>query len=426
MNLYEYQNKGAAFLAARTRALLADDMGLGKSAQAIRGCELAGFKKPFVICPASVRENWRREFDLFSTEKIVPRVASFDELVRGPSKFKNIDFDLLIVDESHYLKNPKTKRTRAVLGAGGLAHKASSVWLLSGTPAPNHAAELWPMFKAFGATDLDYNAFVNRYCNSYEFKPYVFQISGTRQHRIPELKAMLAPFMLRRKKEDVLSDLPPISFNDIAISRKANIHQKLTPEIKADFERLEEVFEEAYSGGEYDEETMLRLLEMQAGSVSSLRKYCGWAKVGACAELIKEELDSNAYKKIVIFGVHRDVIGTALDALKAFKPVSITGSTPAKDRQAIVDRFQNDDACRVFLGNIRAAGTGITLTASNQVFFIEQEWVPGENAQAAMRCHRIGQSLPVFVRFAGLAGSVDQKIAYALARKSRELSQIFG
>lgn len=422
VKLYEYQKTGVDFLSSRRRAYLADDMGLGKSAQAIRACDVAGFRKPLVVCPASVTENWKREFSLWSERRTVPVVVSFDMLVRRFPDYQRGGFSNLIVDEAHFLKNPQAKRTVAVLGTGGVAHQTKATWLLSGTPAPNHAAELWTWLRTFGATIMSYDQFVARFCHSYEFKPHVYQIAGTKTERIGELKAMLAPYLLRRKKSEVLTELPPISFNDIAVTRRAFLHHHLTLEIHKEMERIEHLID-----GESDltDDEIIRLLEMTAQSVSSLRRYCGFSKVRGVAELIKDELSSGAYQKVVLFAVHRGVIEALSDSLSEFSPAVITGATPTGVRQSLVDRFQTDPASKVFIGNIQAAGTGLTLTAASQVLFVEQEWVPGHNAQAAMRCHRIGQKDPVFVRFASLSGTVDQKIAAALARKTRELSEIF-
>ena len=129
--------------------------------------------------------------------------------------------------------------------------------------------------------------------------------------------------------------------------------------------------------------------------------------------------------KIVLFCVHKDVINSLERELKHHHAVTLYGGTPAAKRQNRVTRFQNDKACKVFIGQVQAAGTAITLTASHHVLFVESSWVPAENAQASMRCHRIGQTKPVNVQFVSIANSIDQRIQRALMRKTKDLADLF-
>jgi SNF2 family DNA or RNA helicase len=228
MTPFPYQIEGAKFLATAKRALLADDLGLGKSAQAILACDEVGAQHVLVICPASVRENWKREFAKFSAAGIKPVVQSYNN-----ANAINTDpppgdmWDALILDESHYLKSKDAKRTKAIFGpkcdgVGGLVERAKHVFLLTGTPAPNHAAELWPMLRAVmpesipSATGrpMPYWSFVSRYCrtrdNGFGIKPV-----GTKNHE--KLREAMSPFVLRRKKKEVLKDLPPIRFDTLAV-----------------------------------------------------------------------------------------------------------------------------------------------------------------------------------------------------------------
>jgi SWI/SNF-related matrix-associated actin-dependent regulator 1 of chromatin subfamily A len=126
----------------------------------------------------------------------------------------------------------------------------------------------------------------------------------------------------------------------------------------------------------------------------------------------------------VLFAHHREVIEGLQAGLSGH--VSITGQTPASSRGFIVDTFQNDPHARVFIGQIQAAGTGITLTAASDVLFVESSWVPAENQQAAMRIHRIGQKNACLIRFATLAGSIDEQIQKAVARKTADITALLG
>lgn len=447
LSIFEYQKIGADWLASKNHALLADEMGLGKSAQAITAADKVNALRVAVLCPASARINWLREFDKFSKLKreftlVQSRtnaewkesvVCSFDLVEHIPSKK---EFDLLIIDECHFLKTPTTKRTIEILGKNGLVHRCKKVWALSGTPAPNHPGELWPILYIFGLTTLKYESYIKKFCNSYVFSNRI-QVTGAKEKAIPELKKILAPAMLRRRKEDVMQDLPPIHYGDIVVEP--------TPvdlEITSSFshfvypvDRSNELYETLNKQAKLVDLSFstinaystdgARALEALATSVSTLRRYNGVQKVKAVVELLTEELSSKAYQKIVVFAIHRDVIEGLREGLRKFKPVTLYGGTPPERRQRNIDSFQKNKAKRVFIGNIQAAGTAITLTAANQVMFVEQDWVPGNNAQAAMRCHRIGQTKPVNVRFVGIADSIDEKISHILRRKTAELTKIF-
>jgi SWI/SNF-related matrix-associated actin-dependent regulator 1 of chromatin subfamily A len=169
------------------------------------------------------------------------------------------------------------------------------------------------------------------------------------------------------------------------------------------------------------------MLEAMAKSVSTLRVLTGWQKVPEVLKLVKRELTDGEYDKIVIFAVHKIVVEQLREGFKKLKehPVHIWGNTPPAVRDHRVKRFQNDPSCRIFIGNIQAAGTAITLTAAHQVLFVEQSWTPGDNIQAAMRCHRIGQTRPVLVRTVGLENSIDARVTDLLRRKSGMLCRMF-
>lgn len=452
VELYAFQEIGAEWLAGKTHALLADDMGLGKTPQAIRGADRIGANRILVVCPSVAKINWQREFARFGEIKREFKVIqtkkdkwepgaslifSFDMAGDVLSKLENSPpYDLLIVDESHYLKSLDTKRTRAVLSKTGLIHKAKCGWFLSGTPTPNgYISELWPILFTLGVIKTSYSRFVELCCKGYLFRGR-FVITGTREERIPDIKRMLSQIMLRRKKVDVLPELPEITFQEIQVAKGA-----VDIELQASFtqyvfpvDRREELVarlesEEAAIATVVerlgDSEAAMQALEAMSKSVATLRRYRGLQKVEAVVALLKEELESNAYEKLVIFAVHRDVIEGLRVGLIDFSPVTLYGGTEENRKQINIDRFQKDDKTRVFIANIIAAGPSITLTRAHNIVFVEQDWVPGNNAQAAMRCHRIGQKNAVLVRTISLDDPIDERISNALKKKTRQLLQIF-
>lgn len=426
MDLFAFQNVGAEWLSDRKHALLADEMGLGKSAQVIAAADNLMLKKILVLCPAIARLNWDREFRKFSlfTRKIhvasdsseaLPTnqsiITSYDLAVRFAAKgwWHEKRFDLVVLDEAHFLKSLEAKRTREILGTKGasIGRLADRLWCVTGTPMPNHPGELWVMLKTFGRTKLSYYSFLHRYCL---FKDDKFSVLGANPKMIPELKELLRPIMLRRMADEVLKELPPISYNAYPIERGP-----WTP-TDEDLEKCKASIAQLHG-------LVLtpQLLEALSPSLATLRRITGMQKIGPTTQIVSSELENGLYQKIVIFGIHRDVIAGIAKSLAKYNPAVITGDTSPLKRQEEMDRFQNDPNCHVFAGNIIAAGTSITLTASNQVLFVEQDFVPGNNAQAALRCRRIGQTRPVFVRYLEIADSIDSAIARVVARKTQDI-----
>lgn len=456
--LFPYQVDGAKWLATKEQALLSDEQGLGKTAQAITACDLIQADRILVVCPAAVRINWGREFERFGqlqrectvvlksrqppgetgvTAVSYDMIAS-DESLR--SKMKAQQWDVLILDESHWLKERSAKRTKAIYGHAqhkGIAASAKRVWRLTGTPAPNDASELYTHLKSAGIIKQSYWDFVFEFCDGFD-SGFGFKITGHKN--VPKLKELLGQFMLRRKKEEVMSQLPPITFSHITVERTQvqldpyfyeNWRTVGATQFMRNMENTDKAVKLALRAAEGEHglggsvTDRVKLLESLATSTATLRRYIGLAKLPRTMEILTQELIDNPKLKLVLFAVHKDVVECSRDALKKFHPVTLYGGTPTEKRQRHIDRFQNDPTCRVFIGNILAAGTGITLTAANEVVFLEADWVPANNAQAAMRCHRIGQTRPVRVRFVSCAGSVDEDVNRTLLHKTRELAKIF-
>lgn len=431
IDLYPFQDKGASWLANKGIAILADEMRLGKSAQAIRACDLVNAEAVLVVCPATARDNWRREFQKFSVTSIFPEVISYEQLTRSfdwkqeppRSAYTQLRWDVLICDESHFLKEPKSKRTHAVFGMGGVARSSNRVWCLSGTPAPNHVAELWVLLHVTGRTALAYESFVDQYCNSYEIENRR-QITGTKTNMVSQVRSMLNPIMLRRTKAEVLPELPPMHYGELFVEEvNISFPENLREDLDYEREKLSRLLDLHTRKSNSDKELM-DILEVMAQSVSTLRRYMGLQKaIGACLQ-ISQELEEKVYEKVVIFAIHTQVIDIVRQAFP--QAAVIVGATPAKLRQGEIDRFNRDPKCNVFIGNIKAAGTAINLSAADHIVFIEQDWVPGNNAQAAERCNNMQRLDSVYVRFTTLADNpLDEKITQVLKRKSAELSMIF-
>lgn len=396
--LFAYQATGAAWLAAKSRGLLADEPGLGKTAQAIVAADAALADKVCVLCPASVVANWRREIERWSLGLWDYTVLSYDAATRRGLPVA----DTYILDEAHYLKSLSAKRTKVCLGPTSPLHDAARVWALSGTPAPNHVGELYAWLAFFKAHEgLSYRKFLDRYTN-WKMTDFGPKIWGNKKDAMPALKAILEGVMLRRLKRDVAQDLPAVRWGDISLAGNVG----------------------SFDNHLANDILISDTLPSEDEHIASLRRAVGDAKAPALASYLADELESSG-EKIVVFAWHKSVLDALEAALAKFGVVRIDGATPAAKRQGIVDRFQGDAGCRVFLGQIIAAGTGITLTAASNLIFAEMSWTPGDNAQAAMRVHRIGQTQPVLIRTATLRGSIDEAVNAVLARKTRALDQLY-
>lgn len=464
MKLYPYQWEGAKWLADRERGLLADEPGLGKTAQIITACDLVKAKQILVIPQANMRIGWQREFSTFSmwghdvtvfanTEQFEtgPRrgvnIINYDLLVRGfekdsfrfrPVMKKWLDpiWDVTAGDEAHGLKERESLRTRVVLENRGIHGRSDRLWLATGTPMPNHPGELWTLLCAMGATEMDYKEFIARYCEMGKHGYSIGQPVGSREDTADELNKLLGSVMKRRYKALVMPQLPPIRVDDFPIPEaKIKIEQFFEDalgdkngtmsKIREQQDFITEVWQRAIgTGGKMTMLDMIKVLESCGPSVALYRRWLGAVKASAFLPILEDELKNKALDKVVIFAHHKQVIAFLRAKLKNYNPQVLDGSTPAALRTKAIDTFQNDPSARVFIGQTIASGTGITLTAAHEVIVLEPDWVPANNAQAIMRCHRIGQKKPVRARFVRLADSLDDYISDTLARKTREIVRI--
>lgn len=422
LNLKPFQLEGAAFLAARTRALLADEPGCGKSAQLIRACELVDAKHVRVVCPGVGIEHWRREFSRWWTDarRPVVEVLSYDDARRlaqgGASKMAFVRADVLVVDESHMAKNPGAQRTVAVFGKGGLGHFADRIWCASGTPAPNNASELYPMLKAFGAIRMDYDTFRNYFC----IVDAMGKVRGNRPDRVAELRAILLSVSLRRRKVDVLPELGAVDVQEWFVEpNPAFIPDGTRPEIAAQEQELRRQL----SGKSFED-----MLAALAGDkeFATLRRYNAMLKAPAVFEQVKFEVENGLLDKVTIYGYHKEPLKALEQRFNAagIGAVLIYGDTPARERDALIEGWKKPDGPRVNLSSIIVAGMVLDYTAAHQGIMLEMDWVNGNNQQAMQRMHRQGQAKPVTVRVA-VGSEIDEIVSTVLVRKAKDFFDLF-
>jgi SWI/SNF-related matrix-associated actin-dependent regulator 1 of chromatin subfamily A len=448
-----YQKAGIAYAMARQNTLIGDEMGLGKTIQALGLIATdPSIQNVLVICPASLKLNWRNEtrkwlirpMDVTVINGRWPErvsgvvIANYEQIQKHRTQIDAVSWDLLIVDEAHFLKNTKAQRTAAVLGKWDRDETkriapiaARRRVFLTGTPIVNRPIELWSLVRALDPKGLgaNFKRFTERYCNAHH-NGWGMDYSGARN--LPELQAKArAAFMVRRLKADVLTELPPKRRQVIVLPAPQGEAATAISEEMAAVARHEETMIRLRAAVELSKasedprdyaDAVSRLSEAARAAfteLSKLRHKTALAKLPMVVEHVREALDSD--EKLVVMCWHIDVV----EALAREFPgcAVVTGETAVDARQGEVDRFQTDPACRLFIGTIRAAGVGITLTASSHVVFAELDWVPGNLSQSEDRCHRIGQRNNVLVQHLVLDGSLDARMAHVVVAKQDVLDR---
>lgn len=446
-----YQRAGIASALKRRNVLFGDEMGLGKTIQAVGLINAdVTLTKILVVCPATLKRNWYNELskwltrDLrigfgeskwFHPEATDITIVNYDILAKYQDRIRAIEWDLLICDEAHLLKNPKTKRTRSICGIDDYTArkeecdvlppvKARRAIFLTGTPIPNRPIEGFPLFHFLAPDEFrSFFGFAKRYCGA-DSNGFGFDPSGA--SNLPELQDKLrSTIMIRRLKADVLKELPAKRRAIIEIPAINGASAAVAAEADA-FEAHEErlaslrVAVELAKASDDPADYDAAVGALKAGAsvafteISRLRHDTAVAKIPYVVEHLRDIVEAGS--KVVVFAHHKDVL---LAVAKEFgdKAVLLYGDTAMDARQAAVDRFQRHPECLVFVGGILAAGVGITLTAASHVVFAELDWVPGNVTQAEDRCHRIGQHDCVLVQHLVLEGSLDARMATVLVAK---------
>ena len=442
-----YQKAGIEYASKKGSALFADEMGLGKTIQAIGVINTKpNVKKVLVICPATLKTNWKRELSKWlvnddlrnavsvvgskiglSTSDIICDVMNYDLIAKKAATLALVEYDYIIFDEAHYLKNEKSKRTEEALKI-----KSKNFFALTGTPFLNNPFEIFTIANKLDPVAFkSYGSFGYRYCSGHFQK-----VDPDSLKNLDELQSKLKEAgMIRRLKKDVLGELPDKVHSTLAIpTDSSNSDFKFA--IRAEGQFIEKSFKEYNSiltalskikkrTDEYSKKLEeLRAMKTEFRSqISRIRRETAIAKAPIVAEYLQEAVESQG--KVVFFAHHADVLDIVQNKLTAagIKAVRVDGTMSQKARQASIDGFQNGDA-QVFIGSIRACSEGITLTASSTVYFGEMDWTPAKMMQCEDRCHRIGQKNSVSVINVVVENTIDDYIASTLANKRIVISKL--
>ena len=432
--LRDYQRSGYEWLARLSHwglgGCLADDMGLGKTVQAL-GILIDRAKggPALIVAPTSVGTNWQRETNRFAPE-LNPKlyrdhdrqhiietagpgdliIASYQLLQRDAERFASRAWQTLVLDEAQFIKNFQTKTARAVRNI-----EADWTVALSGTPLENHLGELWSLIRTVSPGLLgSWERFRKQFAEPIE--------RGRDADRLQALSRVVRPFILRRTKKEVLTELPPRT----EVVRLAELSEEERK--RYDAARLAALSElTSDSQGENDQQQRIRVLawltRLRQLSCHPRLVDARWQESSAKLDLFMEivdELREGEHRALVFsqFVQHLTIIREALDKV-GIRYQYLDGSTPAAKRQDAVDAFQNGEG-DLFLISLKAGGTGLNLTAADYVIHLDPWWNPAVEDQATDRAHRIGQERAVTVYRLVAKDTIEEQIL-ALHEDKREL-----
>ena len=413
----EHQKDAIQKLCENKKFILADDMGLGKTTSTIIASLETGAKKVLIVCPASLKINWQREIENYTdrTTSIIEGkkwedadfviinydiIKNFhDEKKKSESIILNSKFDLVIIDEAHYIQNKQAQRTKLI---NDLVKNIDRLWLLTGTPITSRPINYFNLLNLIESpVALNWMAYVKRYCNGYQFKAgrrKVWNVSGA--SNLEELRDRTQPLVLRRLKENVL-DLPEKIITPVYLRLKSKEYESLMGDYYAWYDK----------GGEANSMTL------QFTKLTQVRQCISQEKVSSTIELCENIIEQG--KKVIVFTNFTRSLEMILEHFGK-KAVRLDGSMSQKDRQVSVDRFQNDENVMVFVGNIKAAGTGLTLTAGEAVVMNDLSFLPSDHSQAEDRAYRFGQKNNVLVYYPLYENTIEG-IIYDILRKKKDI-----
>lgn len=412
--LYPFQYVAVDFVdKAGGRALLAEDMGLGKTIEAIGYLALRPELRPAVmVVPAVVTSNWKRETNAWLPKDVVQvfktgkdeinpaatiLVITYDLLKKHLDAIKTLNPKVVVGDEVHLIKNYKTMRAASFCDLA--KHPSVKAMIgLSGTPIVNRPVEFFTFLNLLRPSDFgSWRRFTERYCDGHEENvargKWVYVAKGATH--TDELNQRLRSFMIRRTKEQVLTELPP--------KTRTVTDVDLTPAERREYRGVEG--------------------ENALATITAQRQFVGRVKVRAAIEWIEQYTDTNT--PLLVFAHHHDVLDALQEGCKnlGVRFGRIDGSVSQEQRGRLVDDFQAGKT-DVMLLSAKAAGVGITLTRASNVLMVERQWTPGDESQAEDRCHRIGQSSAVTIRYLMVNDTVDADMEELLTSKRLVLDAV--
>lgn len=466
LELFPFQKEMVEFIdSTNCKCLITEQMGLGKSIEVIGYLNLHPEIKPIlIICPASLKINWlkelqkwlidknkkiiiltsknlKSEFSNLKSESCI-LIINFDILGKLEKEIKNWRPELIVVDEAHKLKNIRTKRYQAFKY---MFENIDKKILITGTPIMNRPVEIFPLIHYIKPDEFfNFWSFVKRYCGATS-NGYGWEFKGA--ENLDELRYRLRRFMLGRTKKEVMKDLPEKIRSVIELS-DANGGMKGSKELeKKSKELIEEMKKMKNLKSEIEnlenqnlklnflnsdgiekmnkmKELMKNSIAMRMVEINNLMRQAVEVKFDSSLKFIIDIVEQD--EKVVLFCWHKDIIEKFEKAFQeiGIKSVKVTGDVSLINRDKAVQDFQNNPNVKIFIGNIQAAGVGLTLTAANKVVFMEFDWSPANMLQAEDRCHRISQKNAVNVYYLVTPNSIEVNFINMLFKKLMVINKI--
>ena len=412
-------------LAGSKRFILADDMGLGKTTSTIIAALETGSKKILIVCPASLKINWQREIENYSDRPVFicegkKFSTEHDFVIINYDILKNFhdpkskeltlleqcNFDLVILDEAHMISNAQAQRTKII---NSFVKKINRVWLLTGTPMTSRPMNYYNLLSIIESpVAQNWMAYAIRYCQGYQFKAgnrKVWNVSGA--SNLEELRDRTSKQILRRLKEEVL-DLPDKIITPVYLRLQSKEYENLMGEY---YDWYDKNPDESSS------------LTVQFSKLMKVRKVIANEKTRQTIEFAENILEQG--KKVIIFTNFTDSLQTIYQHFGK-QAVYLDGSCSNSVRQQAVDQFQNEEKIKVFVGNLKAAGVGLTLTSAEVVIMNDLSFVPAEHAQAEDRAYRYGQKSNVLVYYPLYENTIEGAIYDILNTKKQIIRTVMG
>lgn len=420
-----HQKEAIEKLVGSKRFILADDMGLGKTTSTIIAALETNAKKILIVCPASLKINWQREIENYSDRSVFICegkkysiesdfvIVNYDILKNfHDTKNKELslldqsNFDLVILDEAHMISNVQAQRTKII---NSFVKKIQRVWLLTGTPMTSRPMNYYNLLNIIESpVAQNWMAYAIRYCQGYQFmagKRKVWNVTGA--SNLEELRDRTSKQVLRRLKENVL-DLPDKIITPVYLRLKSSQYEDLMGEY---YNWYENKSEESQS------------LTVQFSKLMKVRKVIANEKIKQTIDFAENIIEQG--KKVIIFTNFTDTLQTIYQHFGK-QAVYLDGSCTNAMRQQAVDSFQNEEKIKVFVGNLKAAGVGLTLTAAEVVIMNDLSFVPAEHAQAEDRAYRYGQKSNVLVYYPIFENTIEGAIYDILNKKKRIINTVMG
>jgi SWI/SNF-related matrix-associated actin-dependent regulator 1 of chromatin subfamily A len=410
-----HQKEAVQKLVENKKFILADDMGLGKTTSTIIAALETGAKKILIICPATLKINWKREIENYSDRSIF---ISEGKTFSTEHDFVIINYDIIKnfhdtkkkdesqVDEAHYIKNPTAQRTKLI---NDIAKNVDRLWLLTGTPMTSRPMDYFNLLHLIESpVAKNWMAYAIRYCSGYQFNVggrKVWNVTGS--SNLEELRDRTTGLVLRRLKENVL-DLPEKIITPVYLRLKSKAY--------------EEVMGEYYDWYDKNPEES-KSLTVQFTKLTKVRQIIADEKILQTIEIAENIIEQG--KKVIIFCNFTDSLNKICQHFGK-TAVKVDGSMSKPERQHSVDNFQESDKVKVFVGNIKAAGVGLTLTAGEAVIMNDLSFLPSDHAQAEDRAYRYGQKNNVLVYYPIFENTIEGVIYDILNNKKQVIATVMG